>query len=101
MYGINTTGNEYSHLAEMAVRAFSEIHVPGGFWVESLPALRHIPGWLPGVRFKKYAEFYRPYVEKMVSQPFDLVKASLVSYYLYFIVTELNNHRQTETRVLR
>ncbi|KAK7676907.1 hypothetical protein QCA50_020163 [Cerrena zonata] len=77
MYGINTTGDEYAYLAETSVRAFSEIHVPGMFWVEYLPSLRHLPGWLPGVQFKKYAQHYKPYIQKMINQPFDMVKAAL------------------------
>ena len=79
MYGINALGDKYVHLAETSVRAFSEIHVPGMFWVEYLPVLRYVPGWIPGVQFKKYAEYYRPYVQKMINQPFDIVKTSLVS----------------------
>lgn len=79
MYGINTTGDEYAHLAEMSVRAFSEMHLPGMFWVEYLPSFRHVPGWLPGVQFKKFADHYKPYVEEMINGPFGIVKSALVS----------------------
>ena len=78
IYGIDTTGDEYTHLAEIALRGFSEFHVPGAYWVEYFPILRHLPRWLPGVQFKKDAEFYKPYVEKMIHQPFDEVKAAMV-----------------------
>lgn len=79
MYGIDATGDEYAHLAEISLRGFSEFHIPGAYWVEYFPILRHVPSWIPGIKFKKAAEYYRPYVEKMRNQPFDLVKASLVS----------------------
>lgn len=43
MYGIDATGDEYAHLAEISLRGFSEFHIPGAYWVEYFPILRHVP----------------------------------------------------------
>lgn len=38
-----------------------------------------LPGWLPGARFKRYAQEWYPLVIGAIKAPFDKVKSELVS----------------------
>ena len=78
VYGIDTPDEEYVRMAEIAMHAFDEFRTPGAFWVEYLPILRYIPGWIPGVKFKKVAKYYKPYVESMIRKPFEVVRDAMV-----------------------
>ena len=71
--------DEYVLLAQKAVEGISVATVPGVYWVEHFPFLRHIPSWVPGAAFKKLAEQYRHYTEKMVHYPFETVRNAAVS----------------------
>ena len=97
MYGIDAPDDEYVEIAEVSMRGFNEFHVPGAYWVESLPILRHVPGWIPGVKFKKVAKYYKPYVEKMINKPFDLVKSAMVRM-IFFIIPIILTSKYVGTR---
>ena len=71
--------NDYIHIAEAAVNALGTTPVPGAFWVEFLPFLKHIPAWVPGASFKKHAEKGRPLIRRMRDEQFDKVKKRMVS----------------------
>lgn len=85
VYGIDTPDEEYVRMAEIAMHAFDEFRTPGAFWVEYLPILRYIPGWIPGVKFKKVAKYYKPYVESMIRKPFEVVRDAVVRTRLPFV----------------
>lgn len=70
--------DEYIRTAESAMSALSAAQVPGRFWIEFLPALRLVPRWSPGAYFKSWAERYKPIIDRMVDQPFDVVKRDMV-----------------------
>lgn len=70
--------DEYVQLASTVVSSISLSSLPGKFWVEYFPILRHLPSWIPGTYFKKYAEGNRPASLKLLNQPFDEMKEKLV-----------------------
>ncbi|KAK7678433.1 hypothetical protein QCA50_018493 [Cerrena zonata] len=74
-YDMDITEMDSGHvlLAQEANLGLSIVTMPGIYWVDHFPFLKHLPKWLPGLQFKKIAEYYRPIVEKMRSQPFDEV----------------------------
>ncbi|KAG7441676.1 cytochrome P450 [Guyanagaster necrorhizus] len=44
------------------------------FLVNKLPALRHLPDWIPGAGFKRLAKRWNANVQEMTLQPFNWVK---------------------------
>ncbi|KAI0634877.1 CyP450 monooxygenase [Trametes polyzona] len=54
-YGIDVAEehDEYVTIVEKGLAAFSNSLVPGKYIIELFPILRYLPGWLPGVRFKR------------------------------------------------
>ena len=80
MYGMEVTQMDdyYLHTAELAVNALGTVQVPGRFWVEFMPIFKAIPSWVPGSYFKRYIERFAPEVNKMVDEPFDVVKKNIV-----------------------
>ncbi|KAK0200161.1 cytochrome P450 [Desarmillaria ectypa] len=44
------------------------------FLVNKLPALRHVPDWIPGAEFKRLAKRWNVNVQEMTHQPFNWVK---------------------------
>ena len=71
--------SDYLFLVGKALEYLSPTRVPGAFWVEFLPFLKHIPAWVPGASFKKHAEKGRPLIRRMRDEQFDKVKKRMVS----------------------
>ncbi|KIK58072.1 hypothetical protein GYMLUDRAFT_75124 [Collybiopsis luxurians FD-317 M1] len=80
-YGIsNKDPNEYGYYLEAckdAMRAVSEVTTFGKYVVDSIPALQHLPGWLPGMGFKKDAAHKRTFVRRMIAAPMAFAKKKL------------------------
>ncbi|TCD66265.1 hypothetical protein EIP91_001594 [Steccherinum ochraceum] len=72
---ITNMDHEYIVAAEKAVGALSMTAVPGAYWVEYFPFMKHIPSWMPGAKFKKVAEEIRSHVVSMRDKPYDDAKA--------------------------
>ncbi len=53
---ITDMNDEYVVVAQDALTGVNVAGVPGAFWVEYFPFLKNIPGWVPGVTFKKFAK---------------------------------------------
>ncbi|KAJ3483939.1 hypothetical protein NLI96_g5970 [Meripilus lineatus] len=68
---------EYVVIAREAVEGVVRAGVPGAFWIEYLPFLKFIPSWVPGAAFKRVSEYYKPFIQRMIHQPFQFVKDSL------------------------
>lgn len=81
-YGIQikSMDDEYIRLILDGVEIFNMSKVPGAFWVDLAPFLRHIPAWVPGAAAKKFSERYGPDVQRMRNQPFDMVKNGQVRF---------------------
>jgi len=65
--------------AEISLSGFAEAGIPGRFWVDYLPILKHVPSWVPGAGFQKKAEYWRRITGEMRERPFQYVKDQLVS----------------------
>lgn len=80
VYGIKVKDldADYVVIAREAMEGVGVAGTPGKFWVEFFPFLRFIPSWFPGAGFKRFAEYYSPFVQEMVRRPFQIVKSSLV-----------------------
>ncbi|KAK7678431.1 hypothetical protein QCA50_018491 [Cerrena zonata] len=74
---ITDVNDEYVRLAQEATLGFSMAHGLGATWVDLFPVLRHLPNWMPGMKFKKMADYYRSISWKMVHAPFGKVKQDI------------------------
>ncbi|TCD67439.1 Protein pns1, partial [Steccherinum ochraceum] len=72
---ITSMEHEYFVAAEKAVNGASIVSIPGAYWVEFFPFLKHIPSWVPGARFKKVAEEIFGHVINMRDKPYDEIRA--------------------------
>ena len=71
---IHDMNDEYITAVKEGARGFSESRLPGKFWVEFLPFLKHVPAWVPGTAARKFGAYFRPYVERVRNDAFDEVK---------------------------
>ncbi|KAK7676908.1 hypothetical protein QCA50_020164 [Cerrena zonata] len=71
--------SDYLYLVEKALECISPTRVPGAFWVEFLPFLKHVPSWVPGAYFKRHAERGKPLIKRMRDDAFDGVKARMAA----------------------
>ncbi|EMD37513.1 hypothetical protein CERSUDRAFT_50154 [Gelatoporia subvermispora B] len=54
-YGIHAKDNDdhYVHLIASAIESVEQGLLPGSFWVDFMPALKHVPSWMPGAGWQK------------------------------------------------
>ncbi|KAI0739060.1 cytochrome P450 [Daedaleopsis nitida] len=72
VYGI-TVEEENDHfiaLVERGVDIFVKVMSPGRYLVDSIPALRHVPAWLPGAHFKRLAAEWKRQADAVRDEPF-------------------------------
>ena len=77
--------DEYVFWAEKSLEAASKALVPGAYWVEFLPFLRHVPRWLCSMGHHKLVEEYRPSVLNLLEKPFADTEVAVVSYCIPFL----------------
>ena len=75
---IKDLDDEYVTLAQEAMEGHAQAHIPGAYWVEYFPIMKHIPSWVPGASFRKLTERYRPIVEAMIQKPFERIRNGIV-----------------------
>ncbi|KAJ3555335.1 hypothetical protein NM688_g2640 [Phlebia brevispora] len=73
-----------------ALETFSEIKVPGAFWVEAFPFLRHLPRWTPGAAFHRYIDLNRPKVLAARERPFGRTLQDIARNFYTCLRFELN-----------
>ncbi|KAL4259703.1 cytochrome P450 family protein [Pleurotus pulmonarius] len=56
--------------AEKALSNVTDAGISGSFLVDTMPFLKHVPSWMPGAGFKRFAEKSRPDVIDMLNGPF-------------------------------
>ncbi|KAJ7612691.1 cytochrome P450 [Roridomyces roridus] len=79
-YDVKEDGEDpFVSLGSTAMAQFSLASAPGGFVVNSVPALRHLPSWIPGTSFRALAKVYKGTLERMVQEPFDWVKKRMAA----------------------
>ncbi|EPQ59616.1 cytochrome P450 [Gloeophyllum trabeum ATCC 11539] len=66
-------------IVEKATEQFSLATAPGAFLVDIIPALRHIPDWVPGAGWKKKAANWGKTLNDMTNVPLDFVKRQIAA----------------------
>ncbi|KAI0470582.1 cytochrome P450 [Xylariaceae sp. FL0804] len=64
-------------LADEAMRQFGSFLVPGVWLVDTIPALRYLPDWFPGTRFKQIAKQGRLKLTEFTEVPLQFVKKQM------------------------
>ncbi|KAF7973627.1 hypothetical protein HWV62_14814 [Athelia sp. TMB] len=81
VYGYRVTSADDSFLAmatECVDLLSNRIASPGSIWaVDIVPALRHLPSWLPGMSWKRNAKFWKAKMEEFVDAPFEFAQGSI------------------------
>ena len=79
-YGIDIQESDdpYNLVSEEAIRGINEAGIPGAFWVDVFPMLKHVPSWFPGAGFQKKAAHWREVNKALTETPFRYVKEQLV-----------------------
>ena len=79
-YGIDVQESDdpYISIAEEVVRGAAQAGIPGSFWVDLFPILKHLPSWFPGGGFQKKAARVREAINTMTEKPFRYVQEQLV-----------------------
>lgn len=70
------------HLGDRMMKAFTEATQPGRFLVNILPALRHVPGWVPGTGWQKWFKVVAQGHQDILDTGFEMAKEDLVSLYV-------------------
>ncbi|ETW82095.1 hypothetical protein HETIRDRAFT_475560 [Heterobasidion irregulare TC 32-1] len=76
-YEIAEANDRYVAIAEDAISKAVASVLPGARLVNVVPALRHLPAWLPGMGFKRYAREVARLTDDMVNLPFAFVKEEM------------------------
>lgn len=79
-YAIDVSSNQdpFVITAEKALAGLNVASLHGAFLVEVVPLLKYVPAWVPGAGFQKKAKEWKHYAEKMVKDPFAVVKERMV-----------------------
>lgn len=70
-------------LVEMAGKCFAEsmtAAAPGTYLVNVLPILKYMPGWVPGVTFKRVGAQIREQILRVIEEPYHGTLKNMVSF---------------------
>ncbi|KAF9457685.1 cytochrome P450 [Collybia nuda] len=75
-YGIEIKRNDdpYVTVAEQGNKAIAMVAVPGAFLVDTIPALKHVPDWMPFAGFKRKAKEWKKLALMASAMPFETTK---------------------------
>ncbi|OBZ67581.1 O-methylsterigmatocystin oxidoreductase [Grifola frondosa] len=78
VHGIEVADSDdkYVSLLKQAAQGPAKAFVPGAFWVEYMPILRHIPAWVPGAGFQKKIAKWRADSIALNEVPFQVAKSA-------------------------
>jgi hypothetical protein len=81
MYGITIKGKDDPLVTqhEEALELIGGAAIPGAYLVDIIPALRHVPAWMPGAGFQRIAAHCRELGKSMTEGPMKFVKNAMVS----------------------
>ncbi|KXN84611.1 O-methylsterigmatocystin oxidoreductase [Leucoagaricus sp. SymC.cos] len=79
VYGreIKTLHDPFFETAEIAMLSLSVAGVPGEFYVDAFPFLKHLPSWFPGAGFRKQAAEWARYVHSLRTDTFASLKEKM------------------------
>ena len=76
LFAVLEKDDPFVELGEKGMEAFSEAE--GFFLVNAIPWLKYLPGWLPGMGFKKIARDGYQHSMAMYKKPHEMTKQKLV-----------------------
>ncbi|KAF5338850.1 hypothetical protein D9758_015574 [Tetrapyrgos nigripes] len=78
-YGLDVqpVNDPYVEAAENALESLGLGIAPGAFLVETIPALKYVPEWVPGAGFKRKAREWAKYSKIMREMPFNAAKEKI------------------------
>ena len=87
-YSINVHpyNDPYIKMAEEAVRAASELSIPGAFLVDIIPILKYVPEWFPGANFQNKAAVMREHTSILRNTTFAATEKLMVCDFLGFLL---------------
>ncbi|KII84599.1 hypothetical protein PLICRDRAFT_354147 [Plicaturopsis crispa FD-325 SS-3] len=80
-YGIKVKheGDPCIRTAKLAMDALFQAGIPGAFYVDALPFLKHVPEWMPGAAFKRKAREWHIIADDMFNVPFNITKNNFMN----------------------
>ncbi|KAF8730042.1 hypothetical protein AX14_005772 [Amanita brunnescens Koide BX004] len=78
-YDVTPRNDEYVRLALAAGGPLLQVVHAGSYLVEYIPALKYIPSWFPGAKFKRQAKEWAKHSFRLRESPFESVKAAIAS----------------------
>ncbi|KII85530.1 hypothetical protein PLICRDRAFT_178586 [Plicaturopsis crispa FD-325 SS-3] len=78
-YGIDVSerNDRYITMAEEAADSVVKAGMPGTYWVDIMPFLKHVPAWVPGAGFQRKAAQWKEVVDEFQDRPYRNVKDAL------------------------
>ncbi|KAJ7634335.1 cytochrome P450 [Roridomyces roridus] len=71
--------DDFLALGSTAMRQFSQATSPGGFLVNAIPPLCHLPPWVPGTAFLALGKVFKETLHRMVDEPLEWVKEQIAT----------------------
>jgi len=98
-YGLEIASKDdkYIELAKAAVDSILPTLNPGTHLVDFIPALKYIPDWVPGAKFKNTAKECRVLIQTMRDSPYEDAKHQIVS---VIFIPHTNVYGSSSTRCL-
>lgn len=94
IYGIEMkdASNEHLRLAEESLETAAAALVPGRYWVDFMPFLRHIPAWMPGAGFKRKAQEWKVLSTAFREVPYGTAREAWVSGHILSLLRSLRTN---------
>ncbi|KAJ6579965.1 cytochrome P450 [Mycena vulgaris] len=80
-YGIDVHRSNYPYieLAQEAMEGLATASLPGRFLVDTIPALKYVPGWFPGAQFQRQAKQWKKAARELLEIPFAQTKRDIAT----------------------
>lgn len=80
-YGIDVKSKDDKYITapEESIKGLVKALTPGTFLAEGFPILKHIPSWVPGAGFQKFALKEKAIATRVFDDPFAALKKDVVS----------------------
>ncbi|KAF5372608.1 hypothetical protein D9758_005196 [Tetrapyrgos nigripes] len=78
-YEVREEQDPFVDLAEEAVEDLTQTTSPAAFFVNVIPALRHVPEWFPGAGFQKTARKMRKTLNDLADKPLEYVRSQMAA----------------------
>ncbi|CDO70543.1 hypothetical protein BN946_scf184573.g11 [Trametes cinnabarina] len=100
-YGVDVDKEEdtpYLEIATAAVATFAATFVPGKYLVETFPALRFLPSWMPGAQFKRDGQAWKPRVRRLQETPWNACMSDMLFTTLMTFFLAMASYPEIQTR---